>query len=61
MKDADKKVAPDEAMIPNARAGLSPRDMVEGKLWYALRAQPRTPRDCKPKSAARRPGLALDK
>jgi hypothetical protein len=43
MTDAKKIVAPDELLVPDSRAGMSPRDMVEAKLLRALRAEPRTP------------------
>jgi hypothetical protein len=55
MKDADKKVAPDETMIPDPRAGLSPHEMVQEKLLHALRARPGTPRAVRQKDASRRP------
>jgi hypothetical protein len=61
MKDSDKKVAPDETMIPDARAGLSPRDMVEGKLLHALRAQPRIPAGSTRENASRRPARTVEK
>jgi hypothetical protein len=58
MTDAKKIVAPDELLVPDSRAGLSPRDMVEAKLLRALRAEPRAPGDgnedqARPRSTAK--------
>jgi hypothetical protein len=61
MKDTNQKTAPDETMIPDARAGLSPRDMVEGKLLHVLRAHPWTPCNGTHENASRRPARAAEK
>jgi hypothetical protein len=55
MTDAKKIVVPDELLIPDTRAGLSPRELVEGKLLRALRAEARTPGDGTEQKAPRRP------
>jgi hypothetical protein len=48
-------------MIPDARAGLSPREMVQEKLLRTLRAPPQTPHDGERKSMTRRPARASEK
>jgi hypothetical protein len=61
MTKPTKHTTQDETMIPDARAGLSPREMVEGKLLHALRARPQTPRDGTRENAPRRPARAAEK
>ena len=56
-----KHTTPDETMIPDARAGLSPREMVQEKLLRTLRAPPQTPHDGERKSMTRRPARASEK
>ena len=55
MTDAKKNVVPDELLIPDTRAGRSPREMVEEKLLRALGAELRTPSDGTEQKAPRRP------
>jgi hypothetical protein len=61
---SDRKVAPDETMVPDARAGVSPRQMVDKKFEAALGA-PQAPKNSNPQAgeqldAARRPARASE-
>jgi len=63
---ADKRTVPDETLVPDARAGMSPEQIVNRKLDTALGAPPQAPKNSNPPAgkqddAARRPARASER